>query len=301
MNIVIIEIMLVTHSRIFHPELKFSGVWNDIANGFKGFLEELANTSGLSLKYSVVSLLENYNNIEEYLKKVEGAIVNNPDVLILPLTPRQGEFEERLLKMLEGYHGIIIAINVPPDENAMQRLKGKLKGYVGMNEKGAGRKAAERLFSETDDFDCIYIPDDKPEHYGYSLRKEGVKEIARQYGVPVCTIDISNQKRADIVCKLMGKGAFISLGPVGTDFALKAQEKWPDKVKAIVAMDLDKKTSEGIASGKIICTLIQHPKEQGAKAAEMAVNIATGKTTSAFTNIYCGPTIIDRDNIAIFA
>jgi len=300
MHIVMLEIMLVTHSRIFHPELKFSGVWNDIANGFKAFLEELAKTSGLSLKYSVVSLLNNYNDIEEYLKKVEEAIVNNPDILILPLTPMQGEFEERLLKMLDGYRGIIIAINVPPDEKAMQKLKGKLRGYVGMNEKGAGRKAAERLFSEADYFDCIYIPDDKPGHYGYSLRKAGICEIARQYGVPVCTIDINNPNRADVVCKLMGKGVFVSLGPVGTDFAMNAQEKWPDKVKGIVAMDMDKKTSEAILSGKVICTLIQHPKEQGAKAAELAVNIATGKTASAFTNIYCGPTVIDRDNIAIF-
>ncbi|MDD4531145.1 MAG: substrate-binding domain-containing protein [Candidatus Pacebacteria bacterium] len=300
MHIVMIEIVLVTHSRIFHPELKFSGVWNDIANGFKAFLEELAKTSGIPLKYSVLSLFKNYNNIEEYLEKVEEAIVSNPDILILPLTPRQGEFEERLLKMLEGYRGIIIAINVPPDEKAMQRLKGKLRGYVGMDEKGAGRKAAERLFSEVDDFDCIYIPDDKPEHYGYYLRRTGAEEVARQYGVPVCTININNPKSADVVCKLMGKGAFISLGPVGTDFALNAREKWPSKVKAIVAMDLDKKTSEAILSGKVICTLIQHPKEQGAKAAELAVNIATGKTSSAFTNIYCGPTVIDQDNIAIF-
>jgi len=293
-------IMLVTHSRIFHPELKFSGVWNDIAIGFKNFLESLLKVPGLFLRYSVLSLIKNYNNIEEYLEKVAEAITNNPDVLILPLTPKQGELEEQLLKMLEGYSGIIIAINVPPDENAMKRLK-NLRGYVGMNEKGAGIKAAEKLFSTTRDFDCVYVPNDKLSHYGYEQRTQGIREVSDQYSIPVCTIDINNPKRADIICKLMERGAFISLGPIGTAFALEAQETCPEKVHAIVAMDLDKKTSEAIVSGNVICTLIQHPKQQGAKAAELAVNIITGKVTSAFTNIYCGPTIIDRDNIAIFA
>lgn len=286
------SIILVTHSRIKHPTLKFSGVWQSIIEGFLGV------ASKYSLKYEVISLLRNYNDIEEYLEKVAEAIAKNPEIIILPLTPEQGVYEERLIKMLESYPGIVIAINVPPNLAFQQKLKGKLKGYVGTNEKDSGRKAAQELFYSGKKFDVIYIIKDK-DHFGYLKRIEGAREIAEGHGIPVCTIDIRNSKKTNVVCKLMESPAIISLGPVGTDFAISLQDKYSVK-PIIVAMDLDGKTAESIKSGEVLCTLIQHPKEQGALAAELAHDIISGKETSAFTNIYCGPTIVDRNNIAIF-
>jgi ABC-type sugar transport system substrate-binding protein len=201
--------------------------------------------------------------------------------------------------LLEGYDGIIIAINVPPDENAMVRLKGKLRGYVGMNEIGAGMKTAERLFASSRGFDCIYVPNDKPEHYGYSLRIKGIKEVAQRYGVPVCEIDINDRKSPEIICRLMDESAFISLGPVGTAFALKAKKDYPDKVRGIVAIDLNQETADAIRDGSVICTVIQYPRGQGRLSAKLAADILAGKETSAFTTIDCGPAVIDRSSIAI--
>lgn len=275
--------------------MKHSSVWRKIAEGFMEFFKQCPSTS-----YRVFSVIENYNNTEEYLKKVSESIGENPDALVLPLTPKQDDSERRLLTMLEQYKGMVIAVNVPPDENAKSRLKGKLRGYVGMNEVAAGRLAADRLFSHTSDFDCIYIPVDKPDHFGYSLRIQGIKEVSGVLKIPVCKIDINDQKKSAAVCQLMGSGAFISLGPVGTDFALEAQKRYPKKVSGIVAIDLDQKTAEAIKANKIICALIQHPREQGAKAAELAVNLLTKKITSAYTEIYCGPTVVDTNNISIF-
>lgn len=288
-------IILITHSRIKHPTLKFSGVWQAIVEGF------LEIASRYSLRYEVLSLLRNYNDIEEYLEKVAEAISKNPDVIILPLTPRQGKYEKKLIKMLDAFKGIIIAINVPPDMVFEQELKGKLRGYVGTNEKDSGRRAAQELFASRKIFDVIYVPVDKPDHYGYSLRIQGIREIAEEYKIPVCTIDINNSKRTDVICKLMEYPAIISLGPVGTDFGRSLKDKYPGINPVIVAMDLDGKTAESIKSGEVLCTLIQHPKEQGMMAAKLAHDIISGKETSAFTSIFCGPTIVDRNNIAIFA
>lgn len=292
MDLIMMSIILITHSRIKHPTLKFSGVWQAIVEGFLGVM------SKYSLKYEVLSLLRNYNDIEEYLEKVAEAITKNPDIIVLPLTPEQGEYEERLIKMLESYQGIVIAINVPPNLVFQQRLKGKLKGYVGTNEKDSGRKAARELFYSRKIFDVIYVIKDK-NHYGYSLRIEGICEVAEEHGIPVCVIDIRDSKKTDIICKFMEQPAIISLGPVGTDLASSLKDKYSVN-PIIVAMDLDDKTAKAINSGEVLCTLIQHPKEQGALAGELAYNIITGKETSAFTNIYCGPTIVDRNNIAIF-
>jgi len=294
MDLIIMSIILVTHSRIKHPTLKFSGVWQAIVEGF------LEIASRYSLKYEVLSLLRNYNDIEEYLEKVAKAIAKNPDVIILPLTPKQGEYEERLIKMLDSFQGIVIAINVPPDLVFEQRLKGKLRGYVGTNEKDSGRRAARELFASRKTFDVIYVPVDKPDHYGYSLRIQGIREIAEDYKVPVCIIDVNDSKKTDIICKFMEQPAIISLGPVGTDFGRSLKDKYSGLSPVIVAMDLDGKTVEAINSGEVLCTLIQHPKEQGMMAAKLACDIVVGRETSAFTNIYCGPTIVDRNNIAIF-
>jgi len=218
--------------------------------------------------------------------------------LVLPLTPRQGNNEKKLLSMLKRYKGIIVAVNVPPDERALCELGKKLRGYVGMNEIEAGRKAAENLSGIA--FDCIYVPVDKPDHYGYSLRIQGIKDAAESYDVPVCQIDITDPKNADIVCQVMTSGAFISLGPVGTEFALETQTKYPEKVAGIIAIDLDQRTAEAIRSRKVICALIQHPREQGAKAAELAVGLLNGSVTSAYTETFCGPTIVDLNNVSIF-
>lgn len=293
------NITLVTHSRIKNPEnLPSSGVWTDIGTGFTDSLSELAKTPGISLKYSVISLSKNYNEIREYLGKVAEAIANNPDVLILPLTPKQGVYEERLLKMLEEYNGIIIALNVPPDGNAMRKLEGKLRGYVGMNEIEAGRKAAKAFSGR--EFDCIYVPVDKPDHYGYSLRIKGIQEVYGSCGVPVIPVDMNDPQKMLSMYESMIDTAFITLGPVGTEFSLRVQKEYPGSVAGIVAMDLDQRTAEAIKSRKIICTLIQHPQEQGARAAKLAVNLLNGVTTSAYTEIFCGPTVVDLNNIFIF-
>jgi ABC-type sugar transport system substrate-binding protein len=290
-----LKVGLAIHSRTKHPTLKSSSVWGLIYDGFAQFFAQFPRIS-----YFILPIIENYNDIEEYLEKVEEAIKENPDVLVLPLTPKQGEFERRLLIMLKKYKGIIIAINVPPDENAMRELNGNLRGYVGMHEIEAGRKAALRLFSSGIDFDCIYFPNDKLEHYGYSLRRLGAESVAKMHNIPVCQIDITNTKNAEVICACMDHAAFISFGPVGTSFAIEAQKRYPTKVAGIVAIDLDQKTAEAIKSQKVICALIQHPREQGARAAELAVGLLAGTITSAYTQIYCGPTIVDLDNISIF-
>ena len=288
------DVALTVHSRI-DPTMKHSSVWKKIAEGFSDFFKRHPSTSS-----NVFSIIENYNNIEEYIEKVAEAIKAKPKILVLPLTPRQGKLERKLLRILKKYQGIIIAINVPPDENAMCELGEKIRGYIGMHEIGAGKKAAQWLFSSGLYFDCIYVLVDKPEHYGYSLRIKGIKEIADRYKTPVCLMDINDAKKSAIICQLMECSALISLGPVGTAFATEVQKKYPEKVSAIIGMDLDQKTAEAIKSRKVVCTLIQHPYEQGAKAAELAQGLLDGTITSAFTETYCGPTIVDLDNISIF-
>lgn len=287
-------IMLNTHSRI-DPAQKHSSVWRQIAEGF----EDSVKRYHPSISCLVYSLQENYNNIEEYLRIVPKSIENKPGAMVLPLTPQQGEYEEQLLKMLEAYEGFIVAINVPPDVNARERLK-NLRGYVGMNEVDAGRLAAKISLSHYSKSSCIYVPRDKPVHYGYDLRIAGIRDIAKLVNVTVCEIDINNEKNSRVICQSMESASFITLGPIGTDFAQKAKKEFPEKVFGIVAMDLNPETAAGIRSGDIICALIQHPREQGAKAAELAIKLLTGQETAPYTEIFCGPTLVDLNNLSVF-
>lgn len=286
-------IILTTHSRI-DPAQKHSSVWRQIAEGFGNYVEYNSSISCL-----IHSLHENYSDIEEYLQTVPKSKAKNPGAMVLPLTPQQGEYEERLLKMLEAYEGFIVAINVPPDINARERLK-NLRGYVGMNEVDAGKMAAKALLSRYSKPSCIYVPRDKPMHYGYDLRIAGIRNMAKLVNVIVREIDINDEKNSHVICQAMESAAFITLGPVGTAFAQKAKKEFPEKVFGIVAMDLNPETAAGIRSGDIICALIQHPREQGAKAAELAIKLLTKQVTAPYTEIFCGPTLVDLNNLSVF-
>ena len=288
------KIILAIHSRIYPLSNKCSATWTRIGKGFESFFLSLFPY----IMYLIVSIRENYHDMEEYVELVEKVISKKPDVIVLPLTPKMGEHENRLLKILQEFKGQVVAINVPPNPKALKALKGKLRGYVGPNEVAFGTLAGKKLF-EGQKPNIVYVPCDKPEHYGYQLRIRGLKKIAKKNNIHVCIINMNNQKTANIIIKMMeANSAFFTLGIVGTEFALKAKESHPDKVSKIVAIDTDGNVIQNIKNGNILCALIQDPEAQGYKAAKLAMSILREETSVPYTKIYCGPEVVDLNNIS---
>jgi len=289
-------ICLIPHSRIYPLSEKCSTVWKQIGQGFESFFKKFYPY----ILFLVLSIRKNYNDIEEYINLVEDVIsTKNSNIIVLPLTPRMGKYENRLLDILKRFKGQIVAINVPPNLKAKRALGKKLRGYVGPNEVEFGKMAGKILFACGKIIDCIYVLCDKPQHYGYSLRIKGLKVIAKKFGIPVCVIDINDAKKSRVICEMMeNNSAFVSLGIIGTEFALEMQKKYPNKISAIIAIDLDKKVAENIKNGNILCTLIQDPIGQGYKAAELATSILKQKTSAPYTEIFCGPEVVNLNNIS---
>jgi len=285
--------VLASHSRIRdpqRPEQKYSEVWTDICRGAQWRAKER------SVVLDILSPLS-YHEHDEFLKLVGIAVERKPDFLILPFTLLPSSGEEKLLDILDDFPGRIVAVNVPPSDLARARLGKRLAGYVGMNEYGAGQRAALELIQTLSDgfrynpeMKAIVVPKHEEGHYGHWLRIEGIKEVARIHGIPVREefVGAEKQKRLKLG---EGKYGVITLGNRGTEAAL-ADSVDQKQILGLVGMDLNPTIANAILDTRVKATLIQHPYQQGALAIDMA--LGPGGT------YYCGPTLINMDNVRVF-
>jgi hypothetical protein len=265
------------------PEKKNSPVWNDIEGGVK---TESSNHPNVIDQCTVFFVKEAYNDIVLFLALLAKVVSLNPEVSIMPFSAKPGKYEDELIAILKPYRGIIIAVNAAPSERAKKELP-NLRGFVGPNEKEMAEMAAENLLS-SHRVKKIIIPNDKPNLGGYQERALKIREIAALYNVESVEevyFNPDDEKTFEFVPE---EGtAIIGLGPMGTKFALRVRENYPDRIVGITTMDMDEVTKEAIKAN-ILTSVIQNPHEQGVRAVQMAVDILEGKTTStAYKTLFC--------------
>lgn len=265
------------------PEKKNSPVWNDIEDGVK---TESNNHPNVIDQCTVVFVEEAYNDIVLFLLLLAKVVSLNPEVIIMPFSAKPGKYEDELIKILKPYRGIIIAVNAAPSEKAKKELP-NLRGFVGPNEKEMAEMAAENLLS-SHRVKKIIIPNDKPNLGGYQERALKIREIAALYNIESVEevyFNPDDEKTFEFVPE---EGtAIIGLGPMGTKFALRVRENYPDRIVGITTMDMDEETKKAIKAN-ILTSVIQNPHEQGVRAVQMAVDILEGKTTStAYKTLFC--------------
>jgi len=290
------SIEFISHSRLkmtAGPGQKSSEVWSDIADGFL----KAANNSEVETR---ISGPMSYHDNEEYINLVAAAINRKPDAIVLPFSP-SGKAREKFTNVLEGYDGNIVAVNVPPSPEQKKILGKRLLGYTGMNEFAAGETAARELIFrkwENKIMHILVLVHEK-NHSGLELRVEGVKHGVKNYGfnpdVRAVYVDPKKQKVAIPKRWLMKDENFgvITLGIRGTEAALISS---PIKPFGIVSIDLDNDVKQAILNNSIACTLIQHPREEGMIAMKIALNPG-----NEFAELFCGPTIVDKNNVHVFA
>lgn len=287
----------VSHSRtkITKGDGKYSEVMTSIFEGIiKAFgLEEKENKK----TNNIIPYLpqKKYSDPEEFLKLVEQAVKDKPDVLIIPYTLSSLDF----LKLLKSFTGKIVGVNVPPSDKIISEIREKYIGYVGMNEFSAGLQSfcqffrlPRKKFSRITD---ILVIRHKKNHYGHDLRVSGIKEKANDWDKKVLELFIDENsddlKEIDQLAKKNGlrEIGIITLGNRGTEFALN--NIIPDfPFIPIIAMDSNIQIAKAISDKKVICALVQDSFNQGLLAGCKAISQERG-------DIFCGPIIMDSDNI----
>lgn len=286
------KVVLVSHSRIkemAEPGEKYSEVWTEIVDGAK----EEARKLGIDL---TVLSPKSYHDNAEFLHNVKKAAEMQPAVIILPFTPTEKEIVDDFIHTLQDFQGKLIAVNVPPSPPYREALGEKIAGYVGMNEKEAGRMAVIWLLSNTPPgIEEIIIPTHERGHFAFTLRIDGVKEIASQQGVSVreVFVGVTDEEHRKAVEMISAKNGFVTLGVRGTEAVVHNILNAP-----VVGIDLNDEVRQWIKEGKVIATCIQHPKNQGKLAVEMASEVIT--KPELLREIYCGPTLVTKNNIEVF-
>jgi len=300
------KIALISHSRIgktAEPGEKYSEVWAAICKGAERKVRRAGLSGVKNLKiFSPVS----YHDHKEFLTLVDAAVGENPDALILPFMPTEDDLVKEMTEILSDYQGKIIAVNVPPTPEIEKRLK-NIVGYVGMNEFEAGRMAVRRLFMENETIERIIVVEHEKGHYGHRLRTEGARKESYDSGIQKVVeiyVGAEEYETENLKNTLEGSGlstdsitGIITLGVRGTEAALKAIDE-AGIVVPIVGMDLNEAVREAIESGRVLATLIQHPEDEGRLAVKMAIGAVNSKLERRV--VYCGPTLVDKNNIAVF-
>lgn len=283
--------LLLSHSRIFNPArptLKSSEVWTDICNGARS--RARAKQVRLTVLYP-----EQYHDVGETLDLLEfGIEKKNPDTVIIPDTPLPGsKLEQRLLDILSPWGKRVVFVNVPPNEGVLKQLGNQAVGYAGMNEFGAGQKAARSasfFVTEEERLNGLIVLKHEEGHYGHWLRIQGIKDIAGRMGIPVKEVFVGTENQKSLN---LGDGKFtiITLGNRGTEAALTLD---PSQIAGLIGMDLNPTVGQAILDSRVDSTIVQYPRAQGILAIDLML------TSGRFQEYSCGPTIVDPDNVRVF-
>lgn|GEM_PF-1286259 len=283
--------VLLSHSRIFNParpDLKSSEVWTDIGNGARWRARKL----GVGL---TIYAPESYHDVGEALDLLDfGIKKKRPDAVILPDTPLPGSnLEKKLLDIVCPFGGKVGFVNVPANERVLKQVGNKAVGYAGMNEFGAGQKAARSaslFITEEERLNGLVVLKHEEGHYGHWLRIQGIRDIAGRMGIPVKEVFVGTENQKPLN---LGDGKFtiITLGNRGTEAALTLD---PERIAGLVGMDLNPTVAQAILDSRVNSTLIQYPRAQGILAIDLMF------TSGGFQNYFCGPTIVDPDNVRVF-
>lgn len=304
------EIAMVLHSRIKENAKegeKYSEVMTEIANGARNWL--ITNHKEVrDVNLRVSSQKESYSSPEEFSALINDEVhMQNPDVIIMPFSLCLTDYEDDFFDLLRDFDGGVIAINVPPMRRVIKESNINYLGYVGGDEKTAGKRLADQIFSKKSDVKKIFVLNHKENHYGLKLRIDGIetrayKNKALRDVEEICIDPESKYGNKDIegVISLIktkremeefeNNFAIATLGVRGAEMAIEIKKKMGIDFP-IVGMDINDNVRQAIKDGIVFSTLIQEPSphQQGWQAVAMAVNYLKATIHE--------PKIISKDNI----
>ncbi|MFA5086326.1 MAG: substrate-binding domain-containing protein [Candidatus Paceibacterota bacterium] len=273
-------------------------MWKDIHDGAKSEVDKNRDLIG---EYVVLYDKEVYHDIDRVIDCYQVGVEMGADAIIGPLAPQSGPAEERLINVLRPFKGKVIAVNSGPSEKIKNALGPTLVGCAEPDEEKMGMVLAEEVFSFLKSkgiaVEVVIVPDDKPDHRGYRKREMSIIETALRYGVKsIKIVSINIDDESTFLVEPEDKAVIFGLGPMGTIFALKAKQRYPDRILAIGTMDMSDETREAILSNGIHCSVLQNPREQGIKAVQMAMKALAGDT-SAYKTLHCKVRVADINTI----
>ena len=239
-------------------------------------------------------------SIKKMVDMLDSAIAAKPDGIVVTIT-NPAPLDEPLRRAIE--QGIpVIAINVPDTRPEGERIP--YLCYVGGDEYLSGVEVARRMLKDSTPRRAV-VGIQEPGHVGLELRAEGFKDVMREKGIPVETLDITNDPIKafgafeSYFAKHPDTDAIFTLGPLGNHPAIRFLEEKELVGKVMLAgFDLSPMTNDAIKSGKMVCTVEQQQYLQGYLPI-IYLYLYNEHGLCPHGNVLTGPSIVDQSNVGI--
>lgn len=259
-------------------------------------MEDASRALGVTTHYVAPDVF----SIEELVSMLKGAIVAEPDGIILTMTCPIALDEMARKAIAKGIP--IIAVNVSDERPVDERIP--YLAYIGQREHMAGYGMARRVLEEFTPTAAVVMITE-PGHVGLEARTQGIRDVLEPLGIPVEAIDVDidpTKHRGFLEAYLLGHpevDMVFALGPSDAWAAIELVRDW-GKVGVIrlATIDLDAKIMAAIEDGTMITAVAQQPYLQGfLPVVWLYLHLRVGFLPPQ--EVPTGPTLIDAGNLHI--
>jgi inositol transport system substrate-binding protein len=236
---------------------------------------------------------------ENQISQVEDFITRGVDAVIL--NPYDKEGSAHAVDLAVQAHKPIVVVN------AIVSNLDKANAYVGSEDAEAGKIAAQRIMDVLHGKGNIAVIHGPNGHSAEVQRSEGIRQVLAKYpDAKIVLEQTANWDRAqalNLMENWLASGQKIDAVIAQNDEmalgALKAiQSAGKQNDIAVIGIDAIPDALKAVADGKMVGTVFQDAKGQGAMAVDLAVQLAQGKQVSH--DNYIPFQLVTKDNVANF-
>ena len=249
-----------------------------------------------------VKLIESdgQGNAENQISQVQDFLSQNVDAIIL--NPYDKEGSAPAVNLAVQAHKPIVVVN------AIVSNLDKANAYVGSEDAEAGRIEAQRIVDVLNGKGNVVIIHGPNGHSAEVQRSEGIRDVlAKNPNIKVLAEQTANWDRTqalNLMENWLASGQKIDAVLAQNDEmalgALKAIEAAGKQGQiAVIGIDAIPDALKAVAEGKMVGTVFQDAKGQGAQAVDLAADLAQGKTVSH--DNYIPFQLVTTTNVSQFA
>lgn len=236
---------------------------------------------------------------ENQISQVENFITRGADAIVL--NPYDKDGSAHAVDLAVQAHKSIVVVN------AIVSNLDKANAYAGSEDSEAGRIAAQRIMDVLNGKGNIAVIHGPYGHSAEIQRTDGIKQVLAKYpDAKIVVEQTANWDRAqslNLMENWLASGQKIDAVIAQNDEmalgALKAIEAaGKQKDIAVIGIDAIPDALKAVADGRLVGTVFQDAKGQGALAVDLAVQLAQGKQVKH--DNYIPFQLVTKDNVANF-
>ena len=272
--------------------------YQNLQNEFIINIQDAVRAEAKKLNVNLIEA-DGQGNADNQISQVQNFIAQGVDAIIL--SPYDKEGSAPAVDLAVRAHKPIVVVN------AIVSNLAKANAFVGSEDAEAGRIAAQRIMDVLHGQGNIAVIHGPNGHSAEVQRSDGIRQVLAKYpNAKIVLEQTANWDRAQAlnlmenwlasgqkIDAVIGQNDEMALG------ALKAIESAGKQNDiAVIGIDAIPDALKAVADGRMVGTVFQDAKRQGAQAVDLAATLADGKTV--VHDNYIPFQLVTKDNVANF-